>query len=284
MKIKLFVDSTCDLPLEILKEHNVGIIPLYVNFNEEQYLDIFEIDTLKLYQLVDEKKKLPKTAARGVGEFAKEFQKAFDDGYEQVMYLGISSFFSSSVNNAILASKEFNGKVFVHDTYNLSSGEGLLILEAIRMVEEGMDAKDILSSLNEIRNRVRSQFAVESLEYLYRGGRCSQTSYFIGQGFRIKPIIKVVDGKMIVYRKPIGKMVNALNKLLDIFKEDFDKDNVELGTVMITHSLADESYKYLYKELSKLIPKENILETKAGCVISSHCGKGTIGILYITKK
>ena len=87
---------------------------------------------------------------------------------------------------------------------------------------------------------------------------------------------------MIVYRKPIGKMTNALNKLLEIIKEDID--NLDLDTIMITHSRAFESEKYLYNELSKLVPQEKIMVTDAGCVISSHCGKGTIGILYIVNK
>lgn len=186
------------------------------------------------------------------------------------------------MQNATIASKEFEGKVFVHDTLNLSSGEGLQVLKAIKWVKEGLTGEEILERLKELAPRVRSQFAVESLDFLHRGGRCSQTSYYLGSALRIKPIIKVVDGKMIVYRKPIGKMTNALNKMLEIIKEDVDK--LDLDTVMITHSFAFESEKYLYEELSKFIPKEKIMVTDAGCVISSHCGKGTIGILYIVNK
>lgn len=282
MKIKLLVDSTCDLPVSFLEENDIDIIPLIVTFGEEQFYDIKEINTSELYEKIEKTKVMPKTAARSINDFYNTYKAFLDKGYDQIVFLGISSYFSSTIQNAMVASKEFEGKVFVHDTLNLSTGEGLQVLKAIKWVKEGLSGEEILEKLKELAPRVRSQFAVESLDFLHRGGRCSQTSYYLGSALRMKPIIKVVDGKMIVYRKPIGKMTNALNKLLEIIKEDID--NLDLDTIMITHSRAFESEKYLYNELSKLVPQEKIMVTDAGCVISSHCGKGTIGILYIVNK
>lgn len=282
MKIKLLVDSTCDLPVSFLEENDIDIIPLIVTFSEEQFYDIKEINTSELYEKIEKTKVMPKTAARSINDFYNTYKAFLDKGYDQIVFLGISSYFSSTIQNAMVASKEFEGKVFVHDTLNLSTGEGLQVLKAIKWVKEGLSGEEILEKLKELAPRVRSQFAVESLDFLHRGGRCSQTSYYLGSALRMKPIIKVVDGKMIVYRKPIGKMTNALNKLLEIIKEDID--NLDLDTIMITHSRAFESEKYLYNELSKLVPQEKIMVTDAGCVISSHCGKGTIGILYIVNK
>lgn len=282
MKIKLLVDSTCDLPVSFLEENDIDIIPLIVTFGEEQFYDIKEINTSELYEKIEKTKVMPKTAARSINDFYNTYKAFLDKGYDQIVFLGISSYFSSTIQNAMVASKEFEGKVFVHDTLNLSTGEGLQVLKAIKWVKEGLTGEEILEKLKELAPRVRSQFAVESLDFLHRGGRCSQTSYYLGSALRMKPIIKVVDGKMIVYRKPIGKMTNALNKLLEIIKEDID--NLDLDTIMITHSRAFESEKYLYNELSKLVPQEKIMVTDAGCVISSHCGKGTIGILYIVNK
>ena len=282
MKIKLLVDSTCDLPVSFLEENDIDIIPLIVTFGEEQFYDIKEINTSELYEKIEKTKVMPKTAARSINDFYNTYKAFLDKGYDQIVFLGISSYFSSTIQNAMVASKEFEGKVFVHDTLNLSTGEGLQVLKAIKWVKEGLSGEEILEKLKELAPRVRSQFAVESLDFLHRGGRCSQTSYYLGSALRMKPIIKVVDGKMIVYRKPIGKMTNALNKLLEIIKEDID--NLDLDTIMITHSRAFESEKYLYNELSKLVPQEKIMVTDEGCVISSHCGKGTIGILYIVNK
>lgn len=281
MKVKLLVDSTCDLPLEYLNANNVELIPLLVTFNEDEYLDLVGINTNELYQKVDELKILPKTASRSIGSFMETYDKIFAEGYDQIIYICISSKFSGTIQNARLAAEDYNGKVLIHDSANLSTGIGLQVIKAVNWVKEGKSGEEVLALLEDLAPRVRAQFAVESLDYLYKGGRCSQTSYFFGKGLKIKPIIKVVDGGMIVYKKPIGKMVNALNKLLEIIKEDVK--NLDLEKVMITHSLAEDSKNYLYEKLQEIVPEKSIMVTDAGCVISSHCGKGTIGILYIVK-
>lgn len=281
MKVKLLVDSTCDLPLEYLNENNVELIPLLVTFNEDEYLDLVGINTNELYQKVDELKILPKTASRSIGSFMETYDKIFAEGYDQIVYICISSKFSGTIQNARLAAEDYNGKVLIHDSFNLSTGIGLQVIKAVNWIKEGKTGEEVLALLEDLAPRVRAQFAVESLDYLYKGGRCSQTSYFFGKGLKIKPIIKVVDGGMIVYKKPIGKMVNALNKLLEIIKEDVK--NLDLEKVMITHSLAEDSKNYLYEKLQEIVPEKSIMVTDAGCVISSHCGKGTIGILYIVK-
>lgn len=281
MKVKLLVDSTCDLPLEYLQKNNVELIPLLVTFNEDEYLDLVEINTKQLYQKVEDLNVLPKTASRSIGSFMETYEKIFNEGYDQVVFICISEKFSGTIQNARLAAADYEGKVFIHDSANLSTGIGLQVIKAVNWVKEGKSGEEVLELLKELAPRVRSQFAVESLDYLYKGGRCSQTSYFFGKGLKIKPIIKVVDGGMIVYKKPIGKMVNALNKLLEIIKDD--AGNLDLETIMITHSLAEASKEYLFEKLKEIVPEKSIMITDAGCVISSHCGKGTIGILYIVK-
>ena len=282
MKIKLLVDSTCDLPIEYLHENDITVIPLLVNFNEEEYQDLIELQAEGLYELVDKKGMLPKTAARSVGVFLETFKKYLNEGYDQVIFMGISSKFSSTIDNARMAAKEFPGKVYVHDTYNLSTGEGIQVVKAIKLLKEGKTCEEILWQLKELAPKIRSQFTVENLEYLYKGGRCSQTSYYLGQGFKIKPIIRVVDGGMIVYKKVVGKINNAINKMISMLKDDLD--NLDLDVVMITHSLADDAVKYAYDKLKEFIPEDKIMITRAGCVISSHCGRGTIGILYALKE
>ena len=281
MKVKLLVDSTCDLPLEYLQENNIEVIPLLVTFKEEEYKDLIEINGEKLYQKVEELGVLPKTASRSIGSFMETYEKIFSEGYDQIVYISIGSKLSGTIQNARLACEDYENKVFIHDSNNLSTGIGLQVIKAVGLINEGKTAEEIVAYLSEYAPKVRSQFAVESLDFLYKGGRCSQTSYFFGKGLKIKPIIRVVDGGMIVYKKPIGKMVNALNKQLEIFKEDLE--NADLSKIMITHSFADESVKYVVEQLKQYVPEENIMVTNAGCVISSHCGKGTIGILYALK-
>ncbi len=280
-KVKIIIDSTADLEPEYIKEHDITITPLTVNFNNNSYKDGVDIDVPALYKIVKETNTLPKTSAVSVSDLIETFKKYIDEGYD-ILYTGISSKMSSSHNNAVLASKEFpEGRVFVYDSYNLSTGIGLQVLKAVKLRDAGKSAAEIKEYLDSITLKVRSQFLIEKLDFLYKGGRCSSLSYFFGRGFHIKPIISVRNGSMSILKKPIGKTLNACNALLDIVKTDLN--NIDPDCIMITSSIAPESEKYLYEQLSKLVNPSQIMITHAGCVISSHCGPGTIGILYILK-
>ena len=279
--IKIIVDSTCDLPKDLLEKHQVHILPLGVSFKEESYYDGETITVDELYQKVEEYKMLPKTFALSIQMFADEFKKWVDQGFD-VLLIPISSSLSCCFQNATIAAQDFEENVKVFDSKNLSTGIGLQVLKAIKARDEGKSLSEIYEILEGYCPKVRAQFAVETLDYLYKGGRCSALTFFFGKNLHIRPIIRVTNGKMGVYKKPRGKMVNALNELINIFKADLN--NHDEDYVMITHSLATESEKYLYEELKKLIPEERIMITKAGSVVSSHCGKGTIGILYIVKE
>lgn len=281
-KVKIIVDSTSDLENDYIKAHDIEVIGLGVNFGEEKYTDRVDITNDMLYQKVNEKGMLPKTSAVPLMVLIDVFQKYIDLCYD-IFYTGISVKMSSSNNNALLASKQFpEGRIIVFDSENLSTGIGLQVLKAVELRDQGKSIQEIKDALTIIRPKVRSQFMIETLDYLYKGGRCSSLSFFFGKKLGIKPIIRVKDGAMFVYKKAIGKSIKALNLLLDIFKKDLS--NVDLGTVMITSTNASESEKYLYDELSKIIDPKHIMITHAGCVISSHCGPGTIGILYILKE
>ena len=279
--VKLITDSTNDLNKELLEELDIEVIPLYVNFDTESYKDGVDITTEGLYKMLEEKVTLPKTAAITIGYFINVFQKYIDLGYE-IVYTGISSQMSSTYQNAVLASKEVNeDKIFIVDSKNLSSGIGLLLLKAAKDIKNGLSAKEVANNMEHNTDLVLSQFVIEKMDYLYKGGRCSGVAKFVGTLLKIKPYIIVRDGKMSVGKKPIGKMTVALNALLKQIEED--KDRVDLDHILITHSLAYEYRDYLYERLKEMFPNVDIISTVAGCVISSHCGKGTIGILYMLK-
>ena len=279
-KVAILTDSTCDLSEKLIRENNISVIPLYVSFDEEIYKDGVDINAARLYELVKEKKKLPKTSACSVGDFVEIFSKYLNDGYD-VFYMGIGSKLSTTYNSAILAKEELNTeRVQVCDSANLSTGTGLQLLKAAKLVNEGKTVKEIKEEIDKISPNVRSKFAVESLEYLHKGGRCSGVARFFGTMARLKPVISVVDGKLDVFTKTIGK-----RKALQVMIDDIvsNKDNIDKDCVMVTHTYADEEAKCLKEQLNELIPDANVEITDAGCVISSHCGKGTIGILYIMK-
>ncbi len=279
-KIKIITDSASDLPKSYYQENNIDVFYFPITLKGEEYIDQVTLSPSQLYDLVSIHNELPKTAAIGVYQFQEKFEEALKE-YDEVLFIGISSGFSCQVSNANLASQEFDGKVRVIDSKNLSSGEGLVVMKAVDLIKQGLSLDEVCEQINAYIPKVRSQFAIETMEYLHKGGRCSGVVYFLGRGFKLKPIIRVVDGKMVVYKTPIGKMTNALNKLIDIFLEDLP--NIDLTRVMVTHSLGDESCKYLKEKLAEHIDPSIIMETHAGATISTHCGRGTIGILYAVK-
>lgn len=279
-KVIIMSDSTCDLSQAIIDEHNIKLIPLYVSFKEETYEDRVNITTEKLYELVDEKGILPKTSAPSTGVFHEFFKPYIDKGYD-IVYIGISSKLSSTIQSAIIAAREFEeGRIQIVDSMNLSTGIGLLVLKAVKFAATGDSALTIAEKVNKIIPKIETAFVIDTMEYLYKGGRCSGIANFVGTMLKIKPIIHVVDGGMIVGAKPRGRK-KAYELLLD--KIYADKDKLDPDFVMVTHSLNYEAAKYLKDEINKKLNLTNLYETTAGCVISSHCGRGTIGILYITK-
>ena len=280
-KVVIIVDSTCDLPKDVIESNKIEIVPLTVNFPDETYYDGVDITTPELYKMVSEKGILPKTAAITLGEIYNVFEKWIDAGYD-IIYTGISSHMSKSYENAVMMSKEFaDGRIEVVDSGNLSTGIGLLVLKACKWRDEGKDVHEIARLMRETVPHVRSQFIVDTMEYLHKGGRCSSVAKLFGTILKIKPLIVVREGKMSVGGKPRGKIEACLDKLVEMVVED--KDNIDLETVFVTHSEADTSCAYLMEKVKEVLPEANVMESRAGCIISTHCGPGTIGVLYILK-
>lgn len=281
-KVVIMADSTSDLTQSLIQSRDIKIIPLYVNFGEQSYKDGTDITTEELYKKVDELGYLPKSSAISPGDFMMAFEPYIEQGYDIVL-LTIGSKLSGTYQAALVAKDTVEAnRVHIIDTNNLSSGGGLLVLKACDLRDQGLSASDIKQAVDQITPRVRSQFAIQTMDYLYKGGRCSALSMFLGSVLAIKPIIQVNDGKLDVYKKSVGKMTRALDIMLEDYFNLFDQ--IDKDYVMITHSLADKSAEYMKNKIMEkgLVPNQ-LLETQAGCVISTHCGKGTIGILYILK-
>lgn len=281
-KVIIIADSTVDLTPELIKKHNIVTVPLIVRFDEEIYYDNETITPDELYEKVKIKGELPKTAAVAPQTFIDLFKPYIEQGCD-ILFSGIGAKMSSTIQNAIIASNEFpEGRIFVLDSGNLSTGTGLLILKMCKYRDEGKSAKEIFDLVSPLVTKVSAQFAVDTLEYLHKGGRCSGASKIFGTIFHIHPIIKLVDGGMIVYKKPRGAYKAALNELVNEIKGDYP--NVDLDHIFVTHSGMDQNLiNYLYEEVSKVVGQDHVYITRAGCVISSHCGPGTIGVLYIKK-
>lgn len=278
--VKIFTDSTSDLTEKLIKENGISIIPLYVNFNDKSFIDGVSITTEELYEKVEEYDMLPKTAAASPSDFYNAFKPYIDEG-KDIVFIGLSSELSSHLQNAILASNEFpEGRIHIIDSLNLSSAIGLLVMKAVDYAKEGFSAAVIAEKIRALVPKVKTAFIIDTLDYLHKGGRCSAIENFVGGVLKIRPVVKVVDGKMILAQKLMGRRERALNTMLiNVIKE---KDIIDTDRIMVTHSISDDA-EYLVDELSRHISPKEVIVSQAGCVISSHCGPNTIGILYIEK-
>lgn len=281
-QVKIITDSTADLSQELIDKFDIVTLPLNVVFKDESFEDGVDITTEQLYKRVALTNELPKTAAISPGRFQIEFSKWIDAGYD-VLYIGIGSKISGTIQNAHIAKMDLeDDRVYIIDSLNLSSGIALLVLKAKDLRDKGLSAKEIYEEVTKLVPLVRSQFAIKVLDYLHKGGRASGTAALVGKFLRIRPIIKVTDGVLDIYKKPMGTMNKAVTIMLDDYL--VQKDNIDLEYVMITHSLADTQVKLMEDYVNENLKPENLIISNAGCVISSHCGEGTVGILYIVKE
>ena len=283
--IRIITDSTCDLSKELIEKYNIRVIPLHVSFpgDDTQYLDGVNINSEQLYDLAAKLNVLPKTGAVNVVEFIKVFEEELAKGNE-IFYVGIGSGLSSSYNNACIAREQFpDSKIVVLDGQNLSTGTGLIVIKAARLANEGKSLEEIKEICEKAVPLVSAKFSIDRLDYLYKGGRCSGMAMIAAHALKIHPVAKVINNKLVVYKKPRGKYENAVEVQIDEFMHDLD--NIDKSCVFITHSgRMDGIEKQIYDKISPYLDKENLFITEAGCTICSHCGPKTIGILYILKK
>lgn len=279
--IKLITDSTCDLTKDILEERNIEVIPMHIHFGHDQFADGVDMSVEDMYKKVEEYGMLPKSAAVSPGEFAMVFKKYLDEGY-QIIYIGIGSKLSGTFQSAHVAKNLLEtNEVYLIDSKNLSSGSGLLLLKASDLIKEGKDVPSIVKEIEETVPKVRSQFVIDTLEYLYKGGRLNALGAFFGKVLHLHPMIAVKDGEMIVAKKISGAMRKAVKFMVnEAIKK---KDDIDPKYMMITHSKAEKNAVYVKGLLDQSMEIETTYETYAGCTISTHCGAGTIGILYIMK-
>lgn len=282
-KIHLIADSTCDLSKELLEKYEVGIIPLSIILGETSYFDGSEITPDEIFRWADANKTTPKTAAISF-EQVYEIMKPIMDAKEDIIFFGISGDMSSTCNVArFVAGQENYDRLFVIDSQNLSTGIGLQVIKAAEMIAAGKSAEEIVETISRRRKDVRASFVVDTLTYLARGGRCTPVTALMANTLKIHPMIIVKDGKMGVSKKYLGKMDYALAKYVsDIAK---DLENAEKDRVFITHSGCSEAtINKVRTMLEDLNYFDEILITRAGGVISSHCGPSTLGVLFYVKE
>lgn len=280
--IILCADSTCDLGPELKEKYQVSYYPFHVILEGKQYGDGVDLVPDQIYATYREKKVLPKTAAINTAEYVEFFKQWTDKGHE-VIHITLGSGLSAAYNNCRLAAEELPG-VYVIDSRNLSTGSGLLVLEAAERIAAGKPAAQIAQEVQELAAKVNASFVIDTLEFLYKGGRCSALQMLGANVLRLKPCIEVDNrsGCMDVGKKYRG----SLEKALEQYVQDrlAGRRDIREKRVFITHSGISEERIALVRRLVEQYGQfEDIFVTRAGCTISSHCGPNTLGILFLEK-
>lgn len=281
--VKIISDSTCDLSQELLEKYDVSILPLHILLGDKECEDGINITPDEIYRWSDENKTTPKTSAPSM-ERAIELLKPYVEQNREVVCFSISSDMSTSGNVMRLAAVELEAEnlVTVVDSENLSTGIGLLVIEAAILAKDGRSAGEIVQRMEELKPLVRASFVVDTLTYLYRGGRCSGLAAMAGGVLKLHPRIVVEGGKMKPGKKYRGKIQSAITSYVKDMEADLK--SARKDRVFITHSgCEEETIESVRAYLKELNVFDEILVTRAGGVISSHCGPGTLGVLFISK-
>lgn len=278
--VKIIADSTCDLSPDLLARYDIDILPLHIILGEQDFLDGQGISPDELYRWSDEQRTSPKTAAIALPDAIAALKPYVAEGREVVCFT-ISGSMSSTYNVMCLAAEQTDPSlVHVIDSQSLSTGGGLLVISAAEMAQQGLCAEEIIARVEALRPLVRASFVVDTLAYLHRGGRCSSVSALMGSALRLHPRIGVADGRMSAGKKYRGRMDRVIREYVTDMEADLLAARKE--HVFITHSGCDDNtLAAVYGMLENLHHFQEIHVTRAGGVVSSHCGPGTLGVLFI---
>ena len=280
MNIKILSDSTCDLTPELLEKHNISLARLTVVKDGVGYRDGADITPSDIFEHVANGGDLCSTTAYNIGEYEDLFSQ-YAGEYDGVIHITIGSGFSSCYQNACLAAEEFDN-VRVVDSQNLSTGHGLVVLEACRLAKECQGLDEIVEKLNEYTPRVEASFLLDQLKYMVKGGRCSSVAALGANLLGLKPCIEVKGGKMSVVKKYRGTYAKCLASYV---KERLaDREDIDRGTLFLTYTtVEDDCRSAVVGAIEQHGHFETVYESTAGCTVSCHCGPATLGVLFVRK-
>ena len=278
--VMITADSTCDLSEELLSRYKVKILPLTILLGEESFLDGAHYTPADMYRRYRADGTLLKTAAPSLQQITDFFTPFLNEGYE-IVHLDISSDLSSTCSNARIVASELEG-VYVVDSRMLSTGVGLLVIEGAECRDKGMSAADIAEHLTELTGKVDTSFVLDTLEFMWKGGRCSGVAALGANLLKLKPALEMKDGKLGVYKKYRGNINSVYRQYIT---ERLSGKKVRPGHVFITESgeIEQSVIDELEALVRELIPVQEIHHTIAGCTVSSHCGPKTLGVLFINE-
>lgn len=278
--VVITADSTCDLSPELIERYNIRILPLTILLGDESYQDGVNFSPADMYVRYHADGTLPKTAAPSLQQFLDFFSPLVEAGYE-VVHLDISAELSATYQIATMAAQELEG-VYTVDSRMLSTGVGLLIIEGAECRDRGMGAAEIAEHLRSLTGKVDTSFVLDTLDFMWKGGRCSGIAALGANLLRLKPGLEMKDGKLGVFKKYRGS-INAVYR--QYITERLAGKSVRPGHVFITEAgeIEPEVIEELEALIRQLIPVKEVHHTLAGCTVSSHCGPKCLGVLFINE-
>ncbi|HWQ59275.1 MAG TPA: DegV family protein [Clostridia bacterium] len=280
MAIKITSDSTCDLTPELVERHHIELFPLYITLGGKTYRDMVDLFPDDIFRHVDGGGDIATTAAIPPHDYGTRFAELSKE-YEAVVHVCISSHFSACYQNACLAAQDFDN-VYVVDSKNLSSGHGHVVMEAALMAEAGVPAKELVARLEATVPKVEASFILDRLDYMRKGGRCSTITMLGANALQLKPCIEVYNGAMRVGTKYRGSFEKCIQRYVKDRLEG--RKDLVLDRIFITHPhAAPEAVETAREAIKQHADFKQIIETRAGCTVSTHCGPSTLGVLFITK-
>ncbi len=279
MSVRISADSTCDLSPAIADRYGVAVTPLYVLMGSEARRDGFDCGLEDVFAYTKETGKLCSTAAVSIADYQDFFEEEMKK-YDQLVHFTISSDMSACYQNAVDAAQDYPGRVFVVDSRNLSTGIGNLVLDAADMAREGKSGREIKAAAEELREKLNVSFVIDTLEYLHKGGRCSGVAALGANLLKLKPCIEVSNGQMTVGKKYRGTLEKCVESYV---RERLEGGGADLRRVFVTDSGVSQALRDTVNGMLREAGFREVLHTRAGATIASHCGPGTLGILYYNK-
>ncbi|HOZ38003.1 MAG TPA: DegV family protein [Anaerolineaceae bacterium] len=278
-KVIIATDSSAYLPKEYVDQFQIPVLPLTVNWEGKSYFDGIDIQAEEFYLQLGQSKSMATTSQVTVGQFLEVFGKLLDAG-KQVLYLGISSGISATINSALQASAELGNpeNLIVFDSKIVSMALGLMVLEVARAAEKGASLKECHELAQDAYGRIGVFFTVDTLEYLHRGGRINSAKRLLGSALNLKPIMEIRDGKIELVESVISRK-KALNRMVDLIEKGVDgRSPVRLAPF---HALAFDDMVIMENVAKDRLNPIEIIRSEVSPVIGSHVGPGTVSMAYM---
>lgn len=287
---RVFSDSSCDVPQELIAKYNITLIPFYVTFNQEQYFrENIEISNETFYNILTTQNVFPKTSLPSVQDYMTQFESAINEGFD-VLCLCLTQKFSGSFQSAmnaklILEEKYPDAKIYIIDSIQATAGQGLVLLQAAYMRNDGLTIDETVVRIEKIKYTARIMFTVDTLEFLTKGGRVGKAASLAGTMLNLKPMIQMKDTELIPYSNVRGRK-KSLQKVIFMVEEYFNEtgEKYEDYDFCLANATSMVDTLWVKEELEKIIGRKITYPIfQIGVTIGTNTGPGAVGACFIKK-